>query len=115
MKETTVPTGEWLPRTQLARVDEWHDARISGRQVTAMHRATDRQRAALRGLPAHQEGEPLTAELSGSLAHPDQERLLATLAARLRGVHNFPVADAAAGVEELASSRNCGYSMPATT
>ncbi len=49
-------------------------------------------------------GEPLTAELYGSLAHPDQERVLATLAAFLRGVHSFPVADAAVvGVEEFST------------
>jgi aminoglycoside 2''-phosphotransferase len=47
-------------------------------------------------------GEPLTAELFGCLAHPDQVRVLATLAAFLRGVHSFPVGEAAAaGVAEL--------------
>lgn len=31
VKETTVPTRQWLRGTQLARVDEGHDARIAGR------------------------------------------------------------------------------------
>lgn len=56
-------------------------------------------------------GEPLTAELYGSLAEPDQERLHTTLAAFLRGVHSFPVADAAAaGVEELSTREWVGSS-----
>ena len=47
-------------------------------------------------------GEPLTPELFASLASGHQERVFATLAAFLHGVHGFPVADAAAcGVEEL--------------
>jgi aminoglycoside 2''-phosphotransferase len=49
-------------------------------------------------------GEPLTPELFGSLAYADQEQVLVTLAAFLRGVHGFSVADAAAsGVEELST------------
>jgi aminoglycoside 2''-phosphotransferase len=49
-------------------------------------------------------GEPLTRELFDSLARADQERVLATLATFLRGVHGFPVAEAAAaGVEELST------------
>ena len=49
-------------------------------------------------------GEPLTPELFDALAHADQEQVLVTLAAVLRGVHSFPVADAAAsGVEELST------------
>ena len=49
-------------------------------------------------------GEPLTRDLLKSLALDDQERVLATLAAFLRGVHGFPVAEAAAlGVEALST------------
>lgn len=49
-------------------------------------------------------GEPLTAERFRSLAHPDQERILATLAAFLQGVHSFPAEDAAAaGIKELST------------
>ena len=49
-------------------------------------------------------GEPLTIELFDSLADADQEQVLATLDEFLRGVHSFPVADAAAsGVEELST------------
>ncbi len=49
-------------------------------------------------------GEPLTLELFDSLAHPDQEQVLVTLAAFLRGVHSFPVSDASeSGVEELST------------
>lgn len=50
------------------------------------------------------QGEPLTPALFDSLTQPDQERVLATLAAFLRGVHGFPVADAAAaGVVEFST------------
>jgi aminoglycoside 2''-phosphotransferase len=49
-------------------------------------------------------GQPLTADLFLSLAETDQERVLATLAGFLRGVHGFPVAAAAAaGVPELST------------
>lgn len=49
-------------------------------------------------------GEPLTLELFASLAPPDQERVLATLAAVLRAVHGFPLADAiACGVETFST------------
>jgi aminoglycoside phosphotransferase (APT) family kinase protein len=41
-------------------------------------------------------GQPLTAQRFGSLARADQERVLATLAAFLNGVHGFPLAEAAA-------------------
>jgi aminoglycoside 2''-phosphotransferase len=54
-------------------------------------------------------GEPLTSELYRSLSHPDQERALAALAALLRAVHAFPVADAvSAGVEALSTRRWVG-------
>lgn len=49
-------------------------------------------------------GKPLTADIYDSLPFSGQERVLATLAAFLRGVHSYPVATAAAdGVEELST------------
>ena len=49
-------------------------------------------------------GEPLTRELFDAFVPADQERLLATIAGILQGVHGFPVAEAAAcGVEELST------------
>lgn len=49
-------------------------------------------------------GEPLTADLLAALTPAERERLLATLAEVLRGVHRFPLAEAvAAGVGRLST------------
>jgi aminoglycoside 2''-phosphotransferase len=82
----------------LPRLAPWLPVAIPRFQYVGRQGGTGRLFAGYRLIP----GEPLTPERFDALAPDEQERVLATLAEVLSGVHGFPVAEAAAlGVESL--------------